>query len=137
MDKEIISSANAIGLMQLLPSTAHQIAKSRGEKIPNEDDLKTPRTNIMLGVDYLKRLLKEFGNNPVYALASYNAGEQNVRRWIKLRPGLSLMEFVESIPYIETRGYVKNVLRNYYLYSAFYNNRSLKTDELFDIWVND
>ena len=132
-DPKIKSSANAVGLMQLLPSTARQVALTRGEEVPDEEKLKNPRVNIALGINYLKDLLRKFESNSVYALASYNAGPQKVRNWLTLRPRLSIMEFIESIPYNETRGYVKKVLRNYYIYSAFYANRSFQIDGLFQI----
>ena len=132
-DAKALSSAKAIGLMQLLPSTARDVAFKLGEKVPNEEDLKIPNNNIKLGIHYLKHLLIRFKKNPVYALASYNAGPHKVEYWRSLRPGMSSMEFIESIPYNETRAYVKSVLRNYYMYSTFYGNRSFYTDQLLDI----
>ena len=119
-DPNATSSANAIGLMQLLPSTASEVARSTNTKILDKEMLKNPTINISLGIDYFKRLLNQFDSNIVHALASYNAGPKKVKEWLIFRPKLNDMEFIESIPYNETRDYVKKVLRNFYLYSAFY-----------------
>ena len=115
--------------MQLLPSTAKQIAHSKNLEIPDKEKLKNPIVNINLGIDYFEGLLKIFDQNVVYALASYNAGPNKVAKWLTLRRHLNIMEFIESIPYNETREYVKKVLRNFYLYSAFYRNQSFSRVE--------
>ena len=121
-NEKIVSSANAIGLMQLLPATATDVAGSLDVEFENVDALKDPDVNIMLGVNYLNRLLISFGSNPIYALASYNAGDHKVREWIEIRGTLGPVEFIESIPYNETRNYVKKILRNYIIYLALYKN---------------
>ena len=132
----IVSSANAIGLMQLLPSTARQLAKSKNIVFPNEEVLKDPKINILLGVHYFKKLLKNSDQNIIYALASYNAGPNKVKEWRQIRSNLNLMEFIESIPYNETRDYVKKVLKNFYLYSTFYQSYPLyKTEGLLKIFA--
>jgi len=119
-NKRVVSSANAIGLMQLLPSTATRVARSMRAELPDRNDLKKPAVNIQLGVKYLSGLLGDFDDNIVFALASYNAGPTKVRQWMKVRSDLKPLEFMESIPYKETRNYVKKVLRNYVIYKTLY-----------------
>jgi soluble lytic murein transglycosylase len=105
---DIRSTANAVGLMQLLPSTARQYA--RRLKIPYSGKaLTTPETNIRLGMAYLADKIREFGQLHL-VLASYNAGEGTVRRWLTERSSLALDEFVDDIPYPETQNYVKKIL---------------------------
>ncbi len=124
--KDVISKANAVGLMQLLPQTAREVARSSNIVLPDEESLKDPKVNIPLGIEYLKGLLTEFGGNIPFALAAYNAGPHKVRSWKRIRNGLGILEFIESIPYRETRDYVKKVLRNYLIYLALYQDRSIK-----------
>jgi soluble lytic murein transglycosylase len=119
-NKKVISSANAIGLMQLLPTTATRVARSMRAELPDQNDLKKPEVNIQLGVKYLSGLLGDFDDNIVFALASYNAGPSKVRQWMNLRSDLKPLEFMENIPYKETRNYVKKVLRNYVIYKTLY-----------------
>ena len=106
---DIRSSANAVGLMQLVSSTARQYARKL--KLRYSRRLATnPEANIRMGTAYLADKLKEFGDLHL-ALASYNAGERVVRRWIAERPGLTdREEFIDDIPYSETRNYVKRIL---------------------------
>jgi soluble lytic murein transglycosylase-like protein/outer membrane protein assembly factor BamD (BamD/ComL family) len=119
-NKKVVSSAHAIGLMQLLPTTATRVARSMGTKPPDQDDLKKPEVNIQLGVKYLSGLLNDFEDNIIFALASYNAGPSKVKQWMDIRSNLRSLEFMESIPYKETRNYVKKVLRNYVIYKTLY-----------------
>ena len=121
-NKKVVSSAQAIGLMQLLPSTATRVARSMGTSLTDRDDLKKPAVNIQLGVKYLSGLLSDFEDNIVFALASYNAGPNRVKQWMEIRSDLKPLEFMESIPYKETRNYVKKVLRNYVIYKTLYGN---------------
>ncbi|MBI5427010.1 MAG: lytic transglycosylase domain-containing protein [Nitrospinae bacterium] len=124
-DPEAVSRANAMGLMQLLPSTAVQVARGLELDAPTTENLKDPNVNIQLGVDYLKSLLDSFGGNLAHALAAYNAGPRKVREWAALRSGLDPLQFIESIPLGETREYVKAVVRNYYVYLALYGDREI------------
>jgi soluble lytic murein transglycosylase len=106
--RDIRSHANAYGLMQLLPSTARQYA--RKFKIRYSSALlTTPEPNIRIGTAYLADKIAEFGAVHL-ALASYNAGETPVRRWMRERPGLPRDEFIDDIPYPETQQYVKRLL---------------------------
>ena len=119
------SRAKAVGLMQLMPGTAAEVARSLGQEAPSEDQLKEPATNVQLGIDYLNHLMVSFNQNLVYALAAYNAGPTKVKQWVALRSNLTALEFIESIPYNETRGYVKKVLRNYAIYLTLYEDEKM------------
>ena len=108
-DPNIVSSARAQGLMQLIPPTAKQVA--RGLRLPalSKKQIFEPETNIKLGTAYLKTLLKRFDQNYALATASYNAGPHRMKRWAPDYP-LEAARWVESIPFNETRNYVKAVL---------------------------
>jgi soluble lytic murein transglycosylase len=105
---DIRSSANAVGLTQLLPSTARQYARTLKVRYASSV-LTNPESNVQIGLFYLSEKIKEFGQLYL-ALASYNAGERPVRRWISERPGLSAEEFIDDIPYPQTQNYVKKIL---------------------------
>ena len=106
---EIRSSANAHGLMQLIPSTGRRYAKKLGIRNFSTRMLADPETNIRLGTEYFKDLMEEFGGAH-YALAGYNAGEGRVRQWRKERPPLPADEFTDDIPFAETQTYVKRII---------------------------
>jgi soluble lytic murein transglycosylase len=108
-DPRIRSSANAWGLMQLVPATGRQLARSQGISRFNTSMLTNPEINIRLGTLYFSRLVEQFGGT-YYALASYNAGENRVVRWRAERPGLDQDEFIDDIPFPETQNYVKRIL---------------------------
>lgn len=113
------SSAGALGLMQLLPDTAHFIAgKTGGTKFTTED-LATPQINIQYGAWYLRYLLDHFDDDEITALAAYNAGIGNVQKWLA-ESGQTHIQDVEDIPFPETREYVKNVLESRKEYRAEY-----------------
>lgn len=117
---EALSYASAYGLMQIIPPTGDEIAK----KIDFEDfevsQLNDPIVNTLFGTFYLKFLMNEFDNDLVSAIASYNAGPHNVKRWRAKNRELERDEFIELIPYKETNKYVKKVLVNYLVYSKIY-----------------
>jgi len=114
-----LSPVGAVGLMQLMPSTAATIAKgSKGTF--NADILTTPETNIRFGVKHLRDLLALYNDDYVLAIAAYNAGAGNVNRWRKAFGELRDDEFIENIPYPETREYVKKVLASIGIYSRMY-----------------
>ena len=115
-----VSRANAYGLMQLLPSVGKAAAKKDGIKKFNTNDLLNPSTNLELGTTNLKEVLGRFSNQPEYALAAYNAGDVPVRLWQSSNDYKDIPEFVESIPYTETREYVQAILRNREMYRALY-----------------
>jgi soluble lytic murein transglycosylase len=115
-----VSRANAYGLMQLLPSVGKSIAKKQGIRRFAAADLLNPETNLTLGTTNLKQVLDRFGGQAEYALAAYNAGDVPVRQWLASNDYKDVPEFVESIPYTETREYVQAILRNRELYRALY-----------------
>jgi soluble lytic murein transglycosylase len=108
---DVRSSANAYGLMQVLPSTGRQLSRSLGIKRFSTAKLTDPELNVRLGTLYFQRLVKQFGGGTHYALASYNAGENRVEQWIAERPtGMPQDEFIDDIPFPETQNYVKRIL---------------------------
>jgi soluble lytic murein transglycosylase len=111
-----ISGANAWGLMQLLPSVGRSMAKEEGIHHFNENDLLNPETNIRLGTRYLRQTLDKFSGQPAYAFAAYNAGDSRVTDWQSIGKYRGMDEFVESIPFTETRDYVQAILRNESIY---------------------
>jgi len=105
---DVRSSANAVGLMQLIPPTARIYARKVG--LAYSAKLMTdPESNIRMGTTYLTELMRQFGRVHL-ALAGYNAGEGAVRRWLAQRPGVPTDEFIDDIPYPETQNYVKRIL---------------------------
>lgn len=114
------SPAAALGLMQLIPPTAARVAKQIGQPAPTQEKLFEPELNLTLGTQYLKDLLERYANNWFKAIAAYNAGEAAVDRWEREIVTDDIEEFVERIPYVETRGYVKLVLRNHRIYKRLY-----------------
>jgi soluble lytic murein transglycosylase len=106
---EIRSSANAIGLMQIIPATGERYAARLGIRPFSSTMLTQPDTNVRIGMRYFKDLVDRFGGAH-YALAGYNAGEGRVDRWRRERPGMAQDEFIEDIPFAETQNYVKRIL---------------------------
>jgi soluble lytic murein transglycosylase len=106
---DVRSSANAYGLMQILPSTGRQYAQILGIRPFRTDRLTEAETNIRIGMAYFADLLERFGH-AAPALAAYNAGEHRVDRWLDERPGIDRDEFIDDIPFPETQNYVKRVL---------------------------
>jgi soluble lytic murein transglycosylase len=122
-DPRARSPAAALGLMQLLPSTASRVAKQIGISAPSSEQLFQPEINLVLGTQYLKDLLQRYSNDWFKAIAAYNAGEAAVDRWEKEIRTDDAEEFVERIPYLETRGYVKLVMRNHRIYKRLYDQQ--------------
>ena len=107
-DAGVRSSANAWGLMQLVPATGKKLARSVGLRF-SMASLTNPEINLRLGTLYFSQLVSQFGGT-YYALASYNAGDSRVTRWKSERPGLDEDEFIDDIPFPETQNYVKRIL---------------------------
>ena len=116
----VVSHANAYGLMQLLPSVGKAAAKKLGMKGFNANQLLNPATNLQLGTLNLREVLDRFSGQKEYALAAYNAGDVPIRQWLAVGDYKDVPEFVESIPYTETRDYVQAILRNRELYRQLY-----------------
>ena len=115
-----ISPANAYGLMQMLPSVGKSLAREEGMSNFQTFQLLDPTTNIRLGTRYLRKTLDKFGGVTEYALAAYNAGDSRVVDWQTAGPYQGIDEFVESIPFTETREYVQSILRNVETYKSVY-----------------
>ena len=120
---DVRSSANAVGLMQLIPPTARRYATKLGIRYSNRI-LTQPETNIQLGMRYFKDLMDRF-KGAHFALASYNAGENRIARWIAERPGFAEDEFIDDIPFPETQNYVKRILGTADDYRRLYGERTL------------
>ncbi len=110
--EEARSSANARGLMQVLPSTGRKVARQAGVTRYTAKKLYNAETNIALGIKHLSSMLQQYSGNEELALAAYNAGDDRADRWTKEFGLADMAEFVERIPFSETRGYIKQVLTN-------------------------
>ncbi len=121
--ESVVSPVGAVGLLQIMPGTGRRLAREAAWDDFEVSWLYDPLTNIELSLRYLRDLSAEF-NGKWYAMAaSYNAGEKVVREWLKQRPGLPDDEFIEEIPYQETRDYVKRIYANWRAYEFIYGKR--------------
>lgn len=118
-----ISSAKALGLMQVMPGTGKKLAKEVRLHRFSPEQLLVPNTNLQLGTRYFKELLDHFNGQPEYALAAYNAGSDRVENWLAEGKFRDASEFVESIPFTETREYVQAIMRNATVYRKLYQDR--------------
>ncbi|WNN44985.1 MULTISPECIES: murein transglycosylase [Winslowiella] len=122
------SPVGASGLMQIMPATAQHTVKLYS--IPgyvNSSQLLDPQTNIQIGTQYLEHVYQQFDQNRIFASAAYNAGPSRVKTWLGNSAGrLDAVAFIETIPFSETRGYVKNVLA----YDAYYRHFMSKSDKI-------
>jgi len=126
------SPADAFGLLQLIPVRAKELSKRFRIPYKNFYDLYEPKTNISLSSKLLDKLMRRQRGNFIHFVASYNAGETPVRRWKKANRRLNDLEFIEEIPYSETRKYVKLVTRNILVYKRLLSNKEFKiTDKFF------
>jgi soluble lytic murein transglycosylase len=118
------SRANALGLMQLLPATGRLVARkySLGNGQVTPSDLYNPILNIQLGTAYLSDMIQDFGRFE-YAAAAYNGGPSRVVRWMRELPSAEIEEWVDSIPFSETRAYVQGVYRNARQYQRLYDEQ--------------
>lgn len=116
----VISYANAYGLMQVVPATGRQLARGAGIKKFSTPSLLTADRNIQLGTIYVRKLMNSFGGQEEYVLASYNAGPSRAKLWQTWGPFREQAEFVETIPFHQTRNYVQVVLRNADTYRRLY-----------------
>lgn len=128
------SPADAIGLMQVLPSVAREHEKHTGLNIEHFEDLYKPEINIPTGASVLAQLQKKYRGQFVLTAAAYNANERAIEMWLKTRLKEDPLEFIEDIPYEETRAYIKLVLRNF----IFYNRLAKPSQSLaFPNWCLD
>jgi soluble lytic murein transglycosylase len=122
-DPRAVSPAAALGLMQLLHSTATRTAARAKLSPPPRERLFEPEVNLTLGIHHLKELLQKYSNSLIKAIAAYNAGENAVARWETTLAVADEDEFIERIPYPETQLYVKLVLRNLRIYRNLYSEQ--------------
>ncbi len=123
------SPTDALGLMQVMPKVAKRIAKTQKIKWSNERDLLDIDKNLTFGTLELSERLREFKNNLVLAIASYNAGPEPVKSWVKTRKRKDIIEFIEEIPFEETRSYVRLILRNQIIYQQLSTKKSFSFPE--------
>lgn len=130
-DPKARSAVGATGLMQLMPYTARMVDRQVAS------NLTKPENNTSIGIRYLKRLLEKYDNNMVFSLAAYNAGDHRVNNWMKTYfKHDSILYNIESIPYAETRNYVKLIFRNMFFYKLVEEqniNDSNSFNQLFNI----
>jgi soluble lytic murein transglycosylase len=115
-----VSHANAVGLMQLLPKTGRLVAREEGLRHYNPSQLYAPTVNLQLGTRFFRSTVEHFGGSIEYALAAYNAGDDRVEEWMGEGKYRDPQEFIESIPFTETREYVQAILRNTSVYRQLY-----------------
>ena len=115
-----VSRANALGLMQLLPKTGKVVAHQVSLKHYTPAQLFVPPVNLQLGTRYFRGMVDKFGGSFQHALAAYNAGSDRVEEWMGQGPYRDSPEFVESIPFTETREYVQAIMRNAAVYKQLY-----------------
>ena len=138
-DPTVVSGAGAIGLMQLMPATARHTAIRDG--IPYGDNLFDPQENMRIGSAYFSGLIKDFGNCLPLAIAAYNAGPTNVANWLASNGdpelgsqpgGADIIDWVEEIPFNETRNYVQRVTESIVIYQALLHGT---TDDPLTPWM--
>ena len=121
-DKDIVSSAKAVGLMQIMPTTGRRWARRLGIRSFSTRRLTVPDINVRIGTAYFADLLKQFRSEHA-ALAAYNAGESRVVRWQRERPDVPRDEFIDDIPFPETQNYVRRILGTAEDYRHLYGTR--------------
>jgi soluble lytic murein transglycosylase len=122
-DPRARSGVGAVGLMQLMPDTARVVAQELGRPLGELAALWEPPVNITLGSRYLAQLNARF-RDPLLAVAAYNAGPHRVQQWVAGRPQVDMEEFVDQIPFDETRGFAKRVFTSWHHYRRLYGDGS-------------
>ena len=118
----IVSWAGAIGYVQVMPKTGAKVAQLLAEQSYSPKDLENPKINLRYGSFYFSKLMERFSQAYPFAVGSYNGGPHNMSRWYKnLKGNIEMDEFVEHIPYNETRLYIKKVCGYYGQYVELYN----------------
>lgn len=131
-DPRARSGADAFGLMQVIPEIAEHTASSKKISYAHMDDLYEPKVNIPIGAAHLRELLDRHKGQFIPAVASYNASEKAISNWIRTRYRGDALEFIEEIPYEETRAYVRLVMRNMIFYRLL---KSKSASIEFPAWV--
>ncbi len=124
---EVQSPVGALGLMQIMPFTGRKVAELLSLEGFDTKNLLVPETNIRVGARYLQRLFEKFSGSVPLIAASYNAGPHRVQTWLKSFGLLDMDEFIEHIPFIETRNYAKKVVRYYQIYNMLYNGAGFRS----------
>ncbi len=127
------SSGNAYGLMQLVPATGRMVGRQTGIPISSTNTLLDPNVSIQLGTQYLRSQLNNWSGDWAETLAAYNAGPGRVHQWLGWATFREPAEFVETIPFNETREYVQAVLRNAEMYRTIYGERHAAAPEVKDV----
>ena len=123
-DPDALSGAGATGLMQIQKTTADWALPRMHDAKLGDGDFKKPETNIAIGCWYLRHLLDRFNGNTVMALAAYNSGPTNVDKWISGKVWDGTLENADSIPFWETRGFVRKVMKSRSKYKEYYHETS-------------
>jgi soluble lytic murein transglycosylase len=121
--KDDISWTGAIGLMQIMPATGKWIAQKMENPGYRESRLFNPRVNIKFGCWYIKFLFQDLGRDIFDVVAAYNGGQGSVKKWRKAYKGLKKIDFIEKIPFSQTRRYVKKVMKSYLMYRKIYSEK--------------
>lgn len=127
---DAISPVGARGLMQVMPNTGRKLASLMGENMVGMEELIRPAVSVKYGSFYLKRLMVKFKGNVPLVAAAYNGGPHRVHAWMNHFGSLELDEFVEHIPFLETRNYVKKVSKYLAIYNLLYNKKTDVMDVL-------
>ncbi|HKJ50004.1 MAG TPA: transglycosylase SLT domain-containing protein [Gammaproteobacteria bacterium] len=127
------SKVGALGLMQLMPSTARRVARSLGMKNPRQSDILRVDNNIRFGTYYLKSVMNRFDNNVALATAAYNAGPRNVQSWLPETESMPADLWVETVPFGETRKYVQAVLAYSTVFDKSLGKNTLMSSRMGDI----
>ncbi len=121
--KAVKSHAGALGLMQVIPSTARKMARKHKIKLRHMKQMYVPKTNVHIGTAYLKHLAKQFNGHPMLMAAAYNAGPNQVRYWLRNHPKHQSDIWIETLPWHETRNYLKNIVSFYAVYQYRLNKK--------------
>lgn len=121
--EDVVSSAGAKGLMQVMPQTASVVSKMSKISYNDQKQLFLSNKNINIGIAYLQQLTKRFSNHPVLVAAAYNAGPRQVVYWLKNHPPKEIDVWIETLPWQETRNYLKNVMAFYVVYQYRLNQK--------------
>ena len=119
-NENALSASEAKGLMQLMNTTATEVANRISQEMTDNEDLYNPETNIKIGVNYYSYLLDLYDGNMLLALTAYNAGIGNVNKWIENGIIKKDGTDIENIPYKETNMYVRKIINNYKMYQNLY-----------------
>jgi soluble lytic murein transglycosylase len=122
-----VSTSNAMGLMQMIPPTAEEIARKLKMKVHIPDDMYRPEINVPMGTFYVSDMLNQFSQNVPMALGAYNAGPVRLKSWLELRPEVAALKekhssdvldelWFDELPWTETSFYIKAILRNVLIY---------------------